>query len=119
MQNYRDLVVWKRAHALTLALYGATRPFPPDERFGLTSQIRRAASSIGANLAEGCGRYGRAEFGRFAQIALGSACELDYHLLLARDLRYLDDEPHREIERDLAEIRRMLVGLIQKLAPGV
>jgi hypothetical protein len=70
MRNYRDLQVWQKAHQLTLTLYKATRKFPPEERFGLTSQIRRASAGIGAQLAEGCGRFGRAEFGRYAQIAL-------------------------------------------------
>ena len=73
METYRDLVVWKKAHGLTLSLYEDTKTFPSDERFGLTSQIRRAAASIGANLAEGAGRRGSAEFHRFVQIALGSA----------------------------------------------
>jgi four helix bundle protein len=117
MQNYRDLKFWQKAHTLTLALYKETRTFPREELFGLTSQIRRASASIGANIAEGCGRYGRAEFARFLNIALGSACELDYHILLAKDLGYLRPEQHKLLERDLAEIRRMLVGFLQKLTP--
>jgi four helix bundle protein len=84
MQDFRKLRVWQRAHELTLSLYRATATFPAAERFGLTSQIRRASSSIGANLAEGCGRIGDAEFARFCSIGMGSACELEYHLLLAR-----------------------------------
>ena len=116
MESYRELLVWQKAHALTLTIYRVTKEFPSSEKFELTSQIRRAAASIGANLAEGSGRRGSAEFHRFAQIALGSATELDYHLLLARDLGYLPTQSHTELEASLNEVRRMLTGLIQKLA---
>jgi four helix bundle protein len=117
MGNYRDLKVWEKAHHLTLTVYAATRAFRREELYGLTSQVRRAAASVPANIAEGRGRYGKAEFGRFLQIALGSACELDYHLLLARDLTYLPYDEHRQLGNDLDEIRAMLVGLIQRLTP--
>ena len=90
MQDYRKLAVWKRAHELTLAIYACTGGFPRDEAFGLTSQLRRSAASIPANIVEGCGRDTNAEFARFLYIALGSANELEYHLLLARDLDYLE-----------------------------
>ncbi len=80
MQNYEDLQVWRKAHSLTLQIYRDTRCFPSDERFGLTSQIRRSCSSIGANLAEGCGRRSDPEMARFVQIAMGSGAELSYHL---------------------------------------
>ena len=73
MGTYRELKVWQRAHRLTLSVYAATRRFAREELYGLTSQIRRAAASIPANIAEGRGRFGNAEFGRFLQIALGSA----------------------------------------------
>ena len=82
MRNYRDLLVWEKAHRLTLDIYKNTKVFPQDERFGLTSQVRRSASSIGANLAEGCGRRSDGEMARFVQIAMGSGAELSYHLLL-------------------------------------
>jgi four helix bundle protein len=91
MRNYRDLEVWKHSHKLTLELYEASRKFPKEEMFGLTSQLRRAAISVGANLAEGCGRRTTAEFARFIRIAMGSASELDYHLLLCRDFQIPDD----------------------------
>jgi four helix bundle protein len=91
VQDYRHLKVWEKAHQLTLAVYKATVPFPKDELYGLTSQIRRACTSIPANIAEGCGRDGDAEFARFLRIAMGSASELDYHLLLARDLGFLNE----------------------------
>lgn len=86
MGDYRKVAVWVRAHRLTLDVYRATRQLPKEELYGLTSQLRRAASSVPANIAEGCGRNSDAELGRFLVIALGSATELDYHLLLARDL---------------------------------
>jgi four helix bundle protein len=85
MRNYRDLLVWEKAHKLTLAVYKATLLFPK-ERYGLTSQIRRASASIAANLAEGCGRRSDGEMARYVQIAMGSGAELSYHFLLARDL---------------------------------
>jgi len=107
--------VWQRAHALTLALYKATRSFPRDEQYGLTSQTRRAAASVAANLAEGCGRRSAADFGRFVQIAFGSASELEYHLLLAADLGLLPRDRHTELSGCVTEIKRMLTGLGKKL----
>jgi four helix bundle protein len=107
--------VWQKAHQLTLAIYRITGNFPRSEMYGLTSQIRRAASSIGANLAEGCGRSGDPEFARFCSIAMGSASELDYHLLLARDLKFLRPEDHTELANGATELKRMLTGLLQTL----
>ena len=89
MRNYEDLEVWQRAHALTIRVYRITNDFPRSEMFGLTSQIRRASNSIGANLAEGCGRWSDAELARHVQITMGSASELQHHLRLARDLGFL------------------------------
>lgn len=117
MRNYRDLQVWNRAHRVTLRLYRATRSFSDAERFGLTSQIRRAASSIGANLAEGCGRRGDGEFARFVQIAMGSASELDYHLLLARDLGLLRPTDYAGAAEEVDHVRRMLTALLSKVSP--
>jgi len=90
MKNFKELQVWKKAHQLTLQLYKTTVTFPKDEKYGLTSQIKRSASSIAANIAEGCGRSGDAEFARYLQIAMGSASELEYHLLLAHDLKIIN-----------------------------
>jgi four helix bundle protein len=118
MKDFRDLSVWKRAHELTLAVYRATTGFPREERFGLTSQIRRSCTSIPANIAEGCGRSGDPEFSRFLSIAMGSASELDYHLLLANDLELLSNTDHEELAGKLTEVKRMLGGLIGKLKAG-
>ena len=90
MKDFRDLKVWEKAHALTLACYKKTSDFPKQEMFGLTSQIRRASSSVPANIAEGCGRRGNSELHRFLQMAMGSATELEYHLLLSHDLEFLN-----------------------------
>ena len=111
MRNYRDLMVWEKAHKLTLAIYKETNAFPKDERFGLTSQVRRASSSIPANLAEGCGRRSDGEMGRFVQIAMGSGAELSYHLLLCRDLGILGTAEFSSRSSDLEEVMRMLSAL--------
>lgn len=111
-------MVWRKAHVLTLAIYKATANFPKDELYGLTSQIRRSASSVPANLAEGCGRDGDAELARFSIIAMGSASELEYHLLLAHDLSLLDDATYNVLNDDLNEVRRMLNVFIQRLKKG-
>jgi four helix bundle protein len=100
MRNYRNLLVWEKAHRLTLSIYKSTATFPGEERFGLTSQMRRAAASIPANLAEGCGRRSDKEMARFVQIAMGSGAELSYHTLLARDLNFLDAKTHERLEAD-------------------
>ncbi|HEX8833384.1 MAG TPA: four helix bundle protein [Abditibacteriaceae bacterium] len=115
MKNFRKLQVWEKSHLLTLSVYRHTEQFPAAGKFGLTSQIRRAASSVPANLAEGCGRAKNVEMARFCQIAFGSASELEYHLLPARDLGFLDEQSHTELDAQTTEIKRMLTGLIQKL----
>jgi four helix bundle protein len=115
MQNFRQLQVWQKAHQLTLDVYRITRDLPRDELYGLTAQLRRSSSSIAANLAEGCGRAGDAEFSRFCGIAMGSASELDYHLLLARDLGLIKGTDHAALAAQLDEVKAMLSGLLQKL----
>jgi four helix bundle protein len=115
VKDFRDLQVWQKAHQLTLAVYRRTATFPIDERYGLTTQLRRSSSSIAANLAEGCGRTGDAELARFCSIAMGSASELDYHLLLARDLNLLNGTDYAALAQHTTEVKRMLTGLIQKL----
>jgi len=115
VKDYKELKVWERAHLSTLAVYRVTGRFPKDELYGLTSQIRRSCASIPANIAEGCGRSGDAEFARFLQIAMGSASELDYHLLLARDLNFVNSGDYAQLANELTEVRRMLNSFIQKL----
>jgi four helix bundle protein len=115
MRNYRDLVVWEKAHKLTLAVYNITLLFPKEERYGLTSQIRRASASIAANLAEGCGRRSDGEMARYVQIAMGSGAELSYHFLLAKDLGLVQSAQYESLSSDLDEIMRMLSALSGKL----
>jgi four helix bundle protein len=115
MRNYKDLAVWEKAHRLTLVIYKNTRAFPNEEKFGLTSQMRRASASIAANLAEGCGRRSDAEMGRFIQIAMGSGAELSYHLLLARDLGLFEQLIFEGMESELSEIMRMMSSLSQSM----
>jgi four helix bundle protein len=117
MRNYEDLQVWQKAHDLTLAIYKETRVFPSDERFGLTSQMRRSGASIGANIAEGCGRRSDNEMARFVQIAMGSGAELSYHLRLSRDLGLLSRESFDGLQSNLSEVMRMLSSLSQRLKP--
>ena len=115
MEDFKKLKVWSKAHEFTLWIYQRTRSFPKDEMYGLTSQIRRASASIGANIAEGCGRRSDPELRRFIQIARGSASELEYHLLLASDLHFLAADEFAAMELKILEIQRMLAALAQRL----
>jgi four helix bundle protein len=115
MEDLKDLRVWAKAHELTLAAYQKTRAFPKEEMYGLTSQLRRASASVGANIVEGCGRRSDAEMRRFVQIARGSADEVEYHLLLARDLNLLTADEHKNLEAKVLEIERVLASLVQSL----
>jgi len=115
VRNYEDLEVWQLAHELTIQLYRLTEKFPRTEIFGLTSQIRRTAGSIGANLAEGCGRWGEVELARYVQIAMGSASELQNHLRLAKDLGFLSPGDYETTLKELTSIRKMLTALLSTL----
>lgn len=115
MKNFRDLNVWHKAHKLALDSYKGTNCFPKQEVFGLTSQIRRAAVSIAANIAEGCGKRGNAEFQRFLNISTGSASELEYHFLLARDLRFIDEMTYERLNATIVEVKRMLSALVSRV----
>jgi len=115
MQNFRDLKVWEKAHETVLAIYRASTNFPIDERFGLTSQLRRAAVSIPANITEGTLRSSDADFVRFLHIALGSASEVDYYLLLARDLKFIEPDEHSTLDASLQEVKRMLAALVTRV----
>lgn len=115
MRDFRELKVWEKSHKLTLDVYKATAEFPQEELYGLTSQIRRSCASIPANIAEGCGRDGDAELARFSRIAAGSTSELEYHLLLANELDFLNTSDHGRLTREVTEIKRMLTSFIKKL----
>ena len=115
MKDFRDLKDSEKAHLLTMAVYSTTRGFPKDELFGLTSQMRRASASIGANIAEGCGRAGDGELRRFLQIAMGSESELEYHLILAKGLKLVSASDYRRLNEQVTEVKRMLASLIVKL----
>jgi four helix bundle protein len=116
VKDFRRLDVWQKAHGLNVEIYKRTSGFPSEEKFGLTSQIRRCAVSIEANIAEGCGRGSDQDFRRFLQIALGSASELDCELLLARDLGFMHTEQHDTLLKELNSVRAMLATLIRKIA---
>ncbi|MGA3287167.1 MAG: four helix bundle protein [Bacteroidota bacterium] len=118
MKDFRNLEVWDRAHKLALEAYKVTRHFPKEELYGLTNQIRRSSSSIPTNIAEGCGRGSDAEFHRFLIIAMGSASELEYLAILARDLEYLNTTQYNELEQEIIIVRKMLNALIQKVKPS-
>src|SRR5476651_1066193 len=115
MQNFKDLLLWKEAHQFALEVYEATKKFPKEEIFGITSQIRRAAVSIPCNIAEGCGRYTSKDFANFLQIALGSTNETDYLILLARDLNHLTEKQFIVLQEKINKIRAMNINLIEKV----
>jgi four helix bundle protein len=115
MKNFRDLQVWQKAHQLTLLAYSVTRNFPREEVYGLTSQIRRCAAPVAANIAEGCGKGGNAEFQRFLGISTGSASELEYHFLLACDLKLPDEAGDEKLNTSVVEVKRMLASLVRKV----
>jgi four helix bundle protein len=117
MKDFKELKVWGKAHAMTLDVYRYTRSFPKEEMYGLTSQLRRASASVAANIVEGCGRRSDGEFTRFLQIARGSASELEYHLLLAHDLRLLNEEAFHSLDAKVVEVERMLTGLVKRVQP--
>jgi len=114
MQDFRNLEVWKKAHLLTLDVYRLTESFPRTEVFGLSIQLRRGAASIATNLAEGSGRA-QADFTRFVQVAFGSACEVEYQLLLSRDLALITPEQYEAAITSVGEVKRMLNGLLKRV----
>ncbi|MGI9102658.1 MAG: four helix bundle protein [Terriglobales bacterium] len=99
-----------------MAAYAATSKFPRDEKFGLISQIRRAAASIPANIAEGCGKDSNPDYHRFLQTASGSASELEYHFLLAHELHLVTSDEYKKLDGTIKEVRRMLAALIRHVA---
>jgi four helix bundle protein len=115
MKDFRSLMVWERGHRLTLLIYKESYGFPKEEIYGLTSQIRRASSSIPINIAEGCGRGSDADFARFLQIAFGSASETEYLLLLCSELSFLSKEQYVELNLLVQEIKKMLAKLMSTI----
>ncbi len=115
MQDFRNLKVWQKAHAVTLAVYQATTKFPGDERFGLTVQLRRSASSVPMNIADGCGRGTDAEFLKCLSLAMGGGNQLEYQLLLSHDLGYLSAPDHERLTKETIEVKRMIAGLIHSI----
>ena len=115
MRDFKKLIVWQRSHQLTLKIYGVTSKFPREELFGLVSQMRRSCSSIPTNIAEGCGRETLPDLQRFLTIARGSASELEYQILLSKDLKYIDDEQFQFFDKEINEIRRMIHGFASKV----
>lgn len=115
MQNYRDLQAWQEAHQLALLIYDASMRFPKTEMFGITSQLRRAVVSISCNIAEGCGRYTSKDFANFLQIALGSANETEYLILLAKDLQYISKNDFDIYQEKISKIKAMNINLINKV----
>ena len=115
MQNYKDLKVWEKAHSFTLNVYEETRSFPKEELYSLTNQLRRCAASVPANIAEGCGKKTNLEFAHFLNIALGSANESEYMILLAKDLKYITLERYEILNQMINEVKGMLISLITKV----
>jgi len=115
VKDFRSLQVWENAHELALGVYRASSSFPSHELYGLTAQLRRSAASVPTNIAEGCGRGSDADLARFLQIAMGSACEMEYQLLLAHDLGYLTQERYSELTSMTLTVKRMLTRFLQRL----
>jgi len=115
MKDFRELKVWEKAHNLALTVYRTTESFPQTEMYGLTSQLRRSASSIPTNIAEGCGRGSDKDFARFLQVAMGSASEVEYHIIFCRDLKLIGDDLYANLNSNVIEVKKMLASLIKKL----
>lgn len=115
MKDYKRLLVWEKAHQLTLDVYKLVLCFPKDELFGLTSQMKRSAASVATNIAEGCGRSSDKDFCRFLFISFGSANELEYQIILSTDLNFIDPQNSKIFLRKIEEVKKMLNGLISKL----
>ncbi len=119
MRDFKELEVWKDAHLIVLAVYKVTGDFTSDEQYGLVRQMRRSASSIPTNISEGCGRSSNAELKRFCDIAMGSASELEYQLLLCRDLKFISNDDYDMLEEQLVILKRRLNSFIQYLKKAI
>ncbi|MEO9871296.1 four helix bundle protein [Ekhidna sp.] len=119
MRDFRNLEVWQEAHQIALKCYHISKSFPNEEKFGITSQLRRSALSIPTNIAEGCGRSGQLEFKRFCEIAMGSAAEVEYLLYFSSEIDLISKPDYNEINNELITLRKRLNALIQKLKVNV
>lgn len=115
MRDFRQIKIWEKAHRHVLEIYKATAGFPKEELYGITSQLRRASASIPANIAEGFGRGGNVELARFLQIGMGSANEVEYHVLLAKDLGFISEDAYDRLATQIIEVKRMLAALLMKV----
>jgi len=115
MRDFKKLKVWQRSHQLALDVYKSTEKFPKSEQYGLMSQMRRSAVSIPSNIAEGCGKEGQAEFARYLRIAMGSANELEYQLILSHDLNYISKDIFETLSDEVNQLKKMLVVLVKKI----
>jgi len=115
MLSFYELNFWKRSHELCLKIYNITRDFPKPEVYGVTSQIRRSSSSVPTNIAEGCGRRSKKEFGYFLNIACGSLSEVEYQLILSKDLNYISEEISKLLINEVIEIRKMIYTYISRI----
>ena len=115
MRDFRDLIIWQKSHSLTLKIYTMTKTFPKEELFGLVSQMRRAASSVPTNIAEGCGRNTNPDFKRFLIISAGSASELEYQFILSKDLELISESKFQEMEQDIIEIKKMIFAFLKNI----
>jgi len=115
LKNYKELKVWQRSYQLCLEIYRITKEFPKEERYGLTSQTRRAAVSVPSNIAEGYGRKTTLEYIQALYIAYGSNCELETQILLSGDLGYINEEGIKKLQEEISEVERMLKALIKSL----
>lgn len=115
MLNFQKLIIWQKAHVLVLEVYALTFSFPKEETFGLTSQMRRSASSIPTNIAEGCGRETKPDLKRFLVISIGSICELEYQFILAKDLKYCTEEQFILFSNKVTELRKMIFAYYSKI----
>lgn len=115
MKNFKDLSVWKKARQNVLSIYKVSKGFPKEERYCLTGQLRRAAISVPANLAEGCGKSSDKDFGRYVQNSFGSSQEIEYLIFLAFELGYISLAEFKTLDQNINEVKAMLLGLLKTL----
>jgi four helix bundle protein len=115
LRNFRNLAIWQKSHQLVLALYAVTARFPEGEYFALVARMRQAAMCVPTKIAEGCCKESDSEFAKLLNVALGSLCEVEYELILSRDLRYLADADYQALDSQITELKRMLSGFISQL----